>query len=140
MSTVWDYSIVMVVDEAGRENANRLMKALGLDGAPLPGRSFSFRASDDGLEPADHFFYTGCCSAEQLSVFEDIAAADPAEPEDGWAAYGLTTATAAAAASSITVSFGSRSGEPGMESVPLGDEVVHRNTVLTGLSLVRIIP
>ena len=85
-------SVVFGIPVAGLERANRLFCALGLDGSPLPGRSFTVRVSNDGQEPASHV----ACRMQTKQSFRDFVTdmRQNTVPNITWSDYGLTGAQA----------------------------------------------
>ena len=80
-------SVVFALPVAGEELANRLWCALGLDGAPLPGRSFSVRLSNNGQEPASHVACRMQTKQSLLDLVQEIK--QDVLPTVEWPDYGI---------------------------------------------------
>lgn len=93
-------NLSMIVPVSARDDCNNLMRALGRDDSPAPGRTFSVALSSTGDKPATHY---GSHTIDPELV--DLLSGG-AMPSSDWPSFGLDESTATAALGEIIHSAG----------------------------------
>ena len=96
--------VAALITVAGRDDACRLEKSAGRDGAPDPGRTFSIQASATGRAPASHYLMIDWMEADRRAEWEAYPAGTvPQRTRDRYSENGLNSARGTAAAMSMTL-------------------------------------